>query len=51
MSREELVYYVLDQMYEDVNNNRLDGIRKLLAFVPDAELIAYIPKEEQDNDD
>jgi hypothetical protein len=35
-------------MYEDVINNRLDGIKKLLDFVPDFELIAYIPEEEDE---
>ena len=50
MSREELVYYTLVQMREDIINNQLNGIRKLLTFVPEADLIAYIPEEEQDDE-
>lgn len=42
--REEFMRCVFEQMYEDVINNDFTRIRKLLEFVPDYELIAYIPE-------
>jgi hypothetical protein len=49
--REEFIRCVLDQMYEDVINNRLERIKKLLDFVPDFELIAYIPEINMEDED
>jgi hypothetical protein len=47
MSREELIDKVLYQMREDLINHDLTAIEELLKFVPDANLIGYLPEEEQ----
>jgi hypothetical protein len=47
MSREALIDKVLDQMREDLINHDLTAIEELLKFVPDANLIGYLPEEEQ----
>jgi hypothetical protein len=49
--REEFIRCVLFQMREDLINNDLTRIKKLLDFVPDFELIAYIPEINMEDED
>jgi hypothetical protein len=45
MIEQKLIDQVLEQMLQDILNGDLTAIQELIKFIPEINLIAYLPEE------